>query len=167
MSEALRKADLESQLKTLAEKGCGKCFAQDCAWPECSVKAKALKAALAEPEQSEPKCNPHPKAPHGFDRNGSHSVGRYVCECEHWNPYDAGYQKGLQDGLERAYTLQEISDIGQLQEAQPRREPLTWAQVQDIVSDAGYYTESPEEAAAFVNGIRHAEDAHGITGEKT
>lgn len=50
----LRKADLESQLKTLAEKGCGKCFAQDCAWPECSVKAKALKAALAEPEQSEP-----------------------------------------------------------------------------------------------------------------
>ena len=31
--------------------------------------------------------------------------------------YAAGYQKGLQEGLERAYALQEISDIGQLQEA--------------------------------------------------
>jgi len=84
----------------------------------------ALKAALAEPEQSEPVCNPHPKAPHGVDRNGSHSAGRYVCDCESWEPYDAGYQKGLQDGLKRAYALQEVSDIGQLQEAPPRREPL-------------------------------------------
>ena len=29
-------------------------------------------------------CNPHPDAPHGFDRNSSHSEDRYVCECEHW-----------------------------------------------------------------------------------
>lgn len=31
-------------------------------------------------------CNPHPDAPHGFDRNGSHNEGRYVCDCEHWQP---------------------------------------------------------------------------------
>ena len=30
------------------------------------------------------KCSTHPDAPHGFDRNSSHSAGRYVCECEAW-----------------------------------------------------------------------------------
>ena len=39
----------------------------------------ACKEALDTPE-----CNPHPKAPHGFCRNASHSAGRYVCECEGW-----------------------------------------------------------------------------------
>ncbi|NDC48657.1 MAG: hypothetical protein EBZ61_06215 [Micrococcales bacterium] len=32
------------------------------------------------------KCNPHPDAPHGFMRDASHSAGRYVCECESWEP---------------------------------------------------------------------------------
>jgi hypothetical protein len=31
-------------------------------------------------------CKTHPDAPHGFDRNGSHSEDRYVCMCEHWEP---------------------------------------------------------------------------------
>lgn len=31
-------------------------------------------------------CKTHPDAPHGFDRNMSHSLDRYVCECEHWEP---------------------------------------------------------------------------------
>ena len=31
-------------------------------------------------------CNPHPDAPHGFDRNASHNADRYVCECESWEP---------------------------------------------------------------------------------
>lgn len=31
-----------------------------------------------------PKCNPHKDAPHGFDRNESHSQDRYVCTCEKW-----------------------------------------------------------------------------------
>lgn len=35
-----------------------------------------------------PGCNPHPDAPHGFDRNGSHNEDRYVCDCEHWSPPD-------------------------------------------------------------------------------
>ena len=29
-------------------------------------------------------CNPHPDAPHGFDRDSSHNMNRYVCECESW-----------------------------------------------------------------------------------
>jgi len=32
------------------------------------------------------KCSTHPDAPHGFDRNGSHNAGRYVCDCEGWEP---------------------------------------------------------------------------------
>ena len=32
------------------------------------------------------KCNEHPDAPHGFMRDASHSAGRYVCECESWEP---------------------------------------------------------------------------------
>ena len=33
-----------------------------------------------------PPCKTDPRAPHGFDRNASHSAGRYVCECEGWQP---------------------------------------------------------------------------------
>jgi hypothetical protein len=33
-----------------------------------------------------PDCKTHPDAPHGFDRNASHSEDRYVCECEGWEP---------------------------------------------------------------------------------
>ena len=35
-----------------------------------------------------PDCKTHPDAPHGFDRNASHSADRYVCECEGWEPVD-------------------------------------------------------------------------------
>ena len=46
--------------------------------------------------EAENKCSQHPKAPHGFDRNASHSAHRYVCECESWEPYDAGFNAGFQ-----------------------------------------------------------------------
>jgi hypothetical protein len=39
-----------------------------------------------EPEPKERECNPDPRAPHGFDRNMSHTEDRYVCECEYWTP---------------------------------------------------------------------------------
>jgi len=32
------------------------------------------------------RCNKHPDAPHGFLRDASHNEGRYVCECEFWEP---------------------------------------------------------------------------------
>lgn len=34
----------------------------------------------------EPKCSDHPDAPHGFNRNASHTLDRYVCDCEGWEP---------------------------------------------------------------------------------
>ena len=34
----------------------------------------------------EVKCKTDPRAPHGFCRNESASEGRYVCECEFWEP---------------------------------------------------------------------------------
>jgi len=37
-------------------------------------------------EDKEVPCKEHPDAPHGFDRNSSLSLGRYVCECENWEP---------------------------------------------------------------------------------
>jgi hypothetical protein len=37
-------------------------------------------------------CNPHPDAPHGFNRDASHSAGRYVCDCEGWMPPPTRYQ---------------------------------------------------------------------------
>lgn len=31
-------------------------------------------------------CKTHPDAPHGFNRTASHTQGRYVCDCEWWEP---------------------------------------------------------------------------------
>lgn len=36
--------------------------------------------------EKEVPCSKNPKAPHGFNRNASHSLGRYVCDCEGWDP---------------------------------------------------------------------------------
>ena len=38
------------------------------------------------PVNKTPPCKTHLDAPHGFDRNASHSADRYVCECEGWEP---------------------------------------------------------------------------------
>lgn len=46
----------------------------------------------------QPECSDHPDAPHGFNRNASHSLDRYVCDCEgwaldpvaYWNPDESG-----------------------------------------------------------------------------
>lgn len=54
-----------------------------------NARLSALCAKLAASESQEPTCKPHPDAPHGFDRNGSHCADRYVCLCESWKPGDA------------------------------------------------------------------------------
>lgn len=64
---------------------------------KCKQAIKAGKQALAQPEH---KCNSHPKAPHGFNRNASHANDRYTCECESWDAYEAGYQAGVTAGIE-------------------------------------------------------------------
>ena len=36
--------------------------------------------------KDEGECSKHPCAQHGFNRNGSHSEDRYVCDYEGWSP---------------------------------------------------------------------------------
>ena len=54
---------------------------------------RTLKVFLSEEIEIEEQvpCKTHPDAPHGFDRNASHSLDRYVCTCEHWEPEDADH----------------------------------------------------------------------------
>jgi hypothetical protein len=58
------------------------------AQPQDNLNCKSVQARLATLcgyVKEQPQCNPHPDAPHGFDRNASHSADRYVCECESWS----------------------------------------------------------------------------------
>jgi hypothetical protein len=61
---------------------------------------KALEEAIENARQYDPQveqkvpCKEHPDAPHGFDRNASHSLGRYVCECEGWTPDEDSKTEG-------------------------------------------------------------------------
>lgn len=45
------------------------------------------------------------------------------------------------------------------------REPLSRERVRDLMIGAGYDGASAQERADFINGLRHAEHAHGITGD--
>jgi hypothetical protein len=57
------------------------------------------------PDPKQPKCNPHSKAPHGFAREASHQAGRYVCDCESWDAYQAGREDGVQAMLDYNNTM--------------------------------------------------------------
>jgi hypothetical protein len=47
---------------------------------------RAKKKAIHDELYDEVPCKSHPDAPHGFNRNSSHTLGRYVCDCEGWEP---------------------------------------------------------------------------------
>lgn len=66
-------------------------FEPEC--PSCTA-ADKLAAASAMGSADTVKCNPHPDAPHGFNRDASHSAGRYVCDCEGWEPDTASSPAG-------------------------------------------------------------------------
>ena len=72
IKEALRQA---LDLQTAIEKGTK-------AWADVPDATKWVE----ELRDNTPDCKTHPDAPHGFDRNASHSADRYVCECEGWEP---------------------------------------------------------------------------------
>ena len=61
-------------------------------------------AAPAQPQDNS--CSEHPDAPHGFNRNASHTADRYVCDCEGWVPP----AKPLEDPLEwsRKHGIEEV-----------------------------------------------------------
>lgn len=56
----------------------------------------AYDQGVKHPDPQQPKCNPHSRAPHGFAREASHQAGRYVCDCESWDPYEHGREEGVQ-----------------------------------------------------------------------
>jgi len=63
-------------------------------------------------DNEEVPCKDHPDAPHGFMRDASHSAGRYVCECEFWEPQGVaarGCRKGLREWV--GLTDEELSEI--------------------------------------------------------
>ena len=51
---------------------------------------------------NEGECSKHPCAPHGFNRNSSHSEDRYVCDCEGWSPDRSGAGLELLEALKLA-----------------------------------------------------------------
>ena len=69
------------------------------------------------------------------------------------------------EGDIRAYTADQMRSYAAAVLAQ--REPLTADAVRALLKKAGYLQGFPESASHFINGIRYAEQAHGITKDKT
>lgn len=57
---------------------------------------------------NEVKCNRHPDAPHGYNRNASHAEGRYVCDCEYWEPDES--EDELVSGCEMYAAIHNVED---------------------------------------------------------
>lgn len=75
-------------------------------------------------------------------------------------------QKALNDAILKTYEGHQ-PDVELYTAPQPvEREPLTPERVKEIVLDAGYdQCDIPDsERAAFIDGLRHGEEAHGIKG---
>ena len=54
-------------------------------------------------------------------------------------------------------------EIRDLYTSPPQRKPLTRERVKELLSEAGYDSANAQARADFINGIRHAEAAHGIS----
>ena len=94
--------------------------------------AAELRALLAAQQQASDKvpCKTHPDAPHGFCRNSSHTAGRYVCECEHWEEPQASAAQPAPAG-EREALERELLSVLDFSESNLRR-------VVDHLLAAGY-----------------------------
>ena len=123
----------------------------------------------AQQAEQEP-CSTDPRAPHGFDRTASHTAGRYVCECEHWQAEPVqepvAWMQVLADGY-KCVTGNPIPDWTPLYTAPPRQKPLTQEEIPALAEKAWkpsvYY-----DAAALLGTdglvalVRAVEQAHGI-----
>jgi hypothetical protein len=94
-----------------------------------AIKEAALKGLSQTSREIEDiPCKDHPDAPHGFLRDESHSSGRYVCECEAWEPDDMAHRSG---GLS------------------VEQEPVAWC-TDDYATDKSATTYSKEMAERWV-----------------
>lgn len=64
----------------------------------------------------EQECSTHQDAPHGFNRDASHNYGRYVCDCEGWEPLNVSQEPQTMP--------KKTDDVAQ--ETQPEHEPVAW-----------------------------------------
>jgi hypothetical protein len=87
----------------------------DAAWAK-HLKEPMSEKRVHESDTMERECNPHPDAPHGFNRDASHGLGRYVCDCEGWEPPTVSQEP---------QTMPEKTD-DVAQETQPDQEPVAW-----------------------------------------
>lgn len=121
----------------------------------------ALRQALEQPE-----CNQHPDAPHGFNRDASHSLGRYVCDCEGWEQEPVAWRYKIVDCFGRpVWTLKTPKTDTRVLESQPlytspppQRKALTDEQIMEMYNH-------PRSDAEMIEFARAIEAAHGI-GEK-
>jgi hypothetical protein len=112
-------------------------------------------------------CKTHPDAPHGFDRNMSHTLDRYVCECESWEPKQEPVECMFvnEDGECEQIEYGPVFDdpgVTPLYAAPPKREwiGLTDEEIEDLYFDKF----SMGELKAFARAI---EAAHGIKEKNT
>ena len=96
-------------------------------------------------------------APVGVGEVAEHYRNAIASACEGWTMPD-GLRKHLETALWSQPTPQPTQPVA--------REPLTPERVKEIVRGAGYdQCGIPDtERAAFINGLRHGEQAHGIKG---
>lgn len=97
-------------------------------------------------------------APVGVGEAAEHYRNAIASACEGWTMPD-GLRKHLETALWSPPTPQPT-------QAQAGAVPLTRGRVKEIVRGAGYdQCGIPDtERAAFINGLRHGEQAHGIKG---
>ena len=106
---------------------------------------KCAGEGVEQPEQ-EPDCNPHPDAPHGFNRDASHNLGRYVCECEGWDPPEQEPVAWLDTFTDEVYSNSELDeeakkDLAPIYTAPPKREwqGLTDEEIFDLADHYGEF----------------------------
>lgn len=105
-------------------------------WKSAWAAARALVSQPALSRDQVPH-NPHPKAPHGFDRGNAHSLGRYVCYCENWAPAQEAAQHVSAQGPAELW-LQLHGESMELDEPVDYTDGVTWCWEQIYEGDVRY-----------------------------
>ena len=97
-----------------------------------------LRALLAAPPQASYKvpCKTNPDAPHGFCRNSSHTAGRYVCECEHWEEPQASAAQSAPAGERETIRAVFLRNGFTIKEGQTDLKPYVYAAAEELLSIA-------------------------------
>ena len=104
---------------------------------------------------TETKCSDHPDAPHGFDRNGSHAAGHYVCECSGWTPPNSqSLQARLRDGADICHARNIQLDYAKVAEEAADRIDALEAEIQILTAEREVYAATADRAMAEVESLQ-------------